>query len=192
MNNAAGRPMPGARARRERRAAAARHLLAQAPEAAAELDWAALDSAPDWLSWPEPEVARLQCRVGALLAASQIRLWIDAPRLGAAASALGRGYLRAVLALPRAQLLPRDVAASPSIASADQVAPLLRAAGSAVLFASLPFGPLRHSITAAMAPVTPLPMVGALAESLVAQARHLAARTEESTERTPEPEELAA
>ena len=167
---------PRARDRRRQRADVAARLMARAPEAAAALDWYALDAAPDWMAWPEPRLAALQAQVGALLCAPELRMWIDAPRLAAAAHALGAAYLRALLALPDAQVLPRDVACYPRVARADEVATLLRAAGAGVLLASLPSGALRLAAAAVLALSPPSPMASALAQSLVKRAQLLAAQ----------------
>ncbi len=166
-------PVQG-RTRRYRRAALAQRLLSHAPDAAAALDWDTLGSAPDWLVWPEPQATRFQCQVGALLCAPQVRLWIDAPRVAAAARALGHPYLQALLRLPETLTLPHDVAGCPRITAAGQVAPLLRAAGVGVLLASLPAGPLRRAAGALLAPLGASAMVGALAQSLVARTLLLA------------------
>lgn len=163
-----------ARQRRCLRAAVAERLMAHAPAAAAELDWDALDAAPAWLAWPEAQATALQCRVGALICAPTIRLWIDAPRLAAAARVVGTEYLQALLALPDQQVLPRDLADCPRIDCPEQVAALLRAAGAAVMLAALPVGPLRRAVSSTLAPITASPMAGALAESLVARAQRLA------------------
>ncbi len=171
---------PRARDRRRHRAAVAAQLMARSPETAATLDWPALDAAPDWMTWPEPRVSTLQARVGALLCAPELRLWIDTPRLAAAARTLGAGFLHALLALPDRQVLPRDVARCPRIDRADQVALLLRAAGAGVLLASLPSG-LRPAAATMVTPSPPSPMAAALASSLVARAQLLAASTDQES-----------
>lgn len=162
--------------RRRLRAAVGERLMVHAPAAAAELDWDALDAAPAWLAWPEAQAIALQYRVGALLGAPAIRLWIDAPRLAAAARAVGAEYLQALLSLPDPQVLPGDLTECPRIDRPEQVAPLLRAAGAAVMLAALPAGPLRRAVASTLAPITASPMAGALAESLVARAQRLAAQ----------------
>jgi hypothetical protein len=183
-----------ARQRRRQRAAVGERLMAHAPAAAAELDWDALDAAPDWLAWPEAQALALQYRVGALLCAPTIRLWIDAPRLAATARAVGAEYLQALLSLPDQQVLPRDLADCPRIDRPEQVAPLLRAAGAAVMLAALPAGPLRRAVASTLAPITASPMAGALAESLVARAQRLAAQPVAPARQAvaPAPSEVAA
>jgi len=168
--------------------------MAHAPAAAADLDWDALDAAPDWLAWPEAQALALQYRVGALLCAPTIRLWIDAPRLAAAARVVGAEYLQALLSLPDQQVLPRDLADCPRIDRPEQVAPLLRAAGAAVMLAALPAGPLRRAVASTLAPITASPMAGALAESLVARAQRLAAQPVAPVRQAvaPAPSEVAA
>jgi hypothetical protein len=177
----AGLPQQTARDQRRRRAAVARRLLTREHGAGSDLaavDWDSLLAAPDWLALPEPQLVGLQCRVGALLCAPTIRLWIDGQRLAAARAVLGAPFLQALLALPAAQVLPRNVAASPRIDSAEQVGTQLRAAGAGVLLAALPSGPLRHSVEAAWAPCTASAMAGVLAQSLLARAQALVAQQE--------------
>lgn len=164
-----------ARERRRRRAAAAARLVAGAPEALAELDWDALDQAPAWLSLPDPALATVQRQIGALLHAPQIRLWIDGPRLGAARGAVGEAFLQALLAQPEAPPLPGDVAARVRFTDADQVRTQLQIAGASVLLASLPQGPLRRAVAAAMAPTAASPMADELARSMVARVQALSA-----------------
>ncbi|HEU5296752.1 MAG TPA: hypothetical protein VFU71_18365 [Burkholderiaceae bacterium] len=162
--------------RRRRRAAVAEQLIARAPHAVDTLDWDALNGAPEWMGWgPEPLDA-LQLQVGALMLAPELRLWIDAPRLAAAMRALGAPMLRALLALPDSEVLPRDVAPAPHIERAEQVAPALRACGAAVLLAALAAGELRQAATLLLTPARPSSMASALARSLVARATHLAAQ----------------
>jgi len=172
----------GARERRRLRALTAERVLAHAPEAAAELDWDVLDAAPDWLAWPEAEALRFQCQVGALQCAPAIRLWIDAPRLAAARSLLGGPVLQALLDLPDSPLLPHDRVLCPRIDSAGQVAPMLRAAGAAVLLSALPPGPLRRAVEAAMAPTRASNMAPVLAQSLIERTRALVARHDRSAQ----------
>ncbi len=158
-----------ARERRRQRAALAQRLRQRAPDAVGTLDWDALDAAPAWLALPEDELTRFECQVGALLCAPLLRLWIDGARLNAARSAVGAPFLQALRALPSTQILPGNVAPSPRIDHAEQVAPLLRAAGASVLLASMLPGPLRLVVGTALAPATPAQMAGPLAQSLIAR-----------------------
>jgi len=167
------RPGDDARERRRRRAAIAQRLRQRASEAVGTLDWDALDDAPAWLALPEDELTRFECQVGALLCAPLLRLWIDGARLNAARSAVGAPFLQALRALPSAQILPGNVAPSPRIDHAEQVAPQLRAAGVSVLLASMPPGPLRLVVGSALAPATPAQMAGPLAQSLIARVQTL-------------------
>jgi len=164
-----------ARSRRHRRAAVARKLIAAAPDIAPALDWDALDAAPAWLTMADAELMTLARQVGAVLCASTMRLWIDGARLHAARAAVGAPYLQALLAVPEAQLLPRNVAPCPRIDSAEQVAPMLRTSGLAVLIASLPSGGLRRAAVA-MLGTTASSMAQVLAQSLVSRAQALAPR----------------
>jgi hypothetical protein len=156
-------------ARRRQRAAIARRLRQRAPEAVSTLDWDALDAAPTWLALPEDELNRFECQVGAMLCAPSLRLWIDGARLNAARTAVGAPFLQALRALPSTQILPHNVAPSPRIDNAEQVAPMLRAAGASVLLASMLPGPLRLVVGTALAPATPAQMAGPLAQSLLAR-----------------------
>ena len=170
-------PTPGPAERRRRRAALAEQLLDRHTPGAAtpvSLDWAALDCAPVWFAWPEAALAALQCRVGALLGASEVRLWIDSARVGAARAVLGQPFLKALLALPAAAVIPAGLSARPPIARADEVAPRLRADGAGVLLAALPQGPLRAAAEAAWSLAAPSAMATALAEMLIGRALALA------------------
>ena len=110
---------------RLRRAAVAERLLSSAPEAAAALDWDALDRAPAWLALPDPAFAAFQCRVGAVLCGRSLRMWIDRGRIDAAQGVLGATFLRALLAaLPGGDL--RDaVGMLLAPATAARIAPAL-------------------------------------------------------------------
>lgn len=165
---------PDAVARRRRRATVARKLLSAAPEAAAGLEWDALDTAPAWLALPDTELMVLARQVGAVVCASNMRLWIDGARLAAARAALGAPFMQALLALPEAELLPRNVAPCPMIDGAEQVAAQLRSTGLAVLLASLASGSLRRAAGAALG-TQASSMAQVLAHSLVARAQKLGA-----------------
>jgi hypothetical protein len=164
-----------ATAQRRRRAAVARRLLAAAPEATGSLDWDTLNAAPGWLALSDAELMMVARQVGALLCAASIQLWIDGTRLSAARAALGAPFLQALLALPEAQLLPRNVAPCPRIDAAEQVAPMLRTSGLGVLIASLPSGPLRRAACALLGS-TASTMAQALAHTLVSRAQTLTVR----------------
>lgn len=170
--------------RRHRRAAVARRLLAAAPDAAGSLDWDTLDTAPTWIALSDTELMVLARQVGAVLCAASVRLWIDGARLGAARTALGGPFLQALLALPDAQVLPRNVAPCPRIDSAEQVAPVLRTSGLGVLLASLPSGPLRRAASALLGS-TASAMAPALAQALVSRAQTLTVRTPPSRTQGP-------
>src|SRR5207244_226909 len=73
--------------RRARRAMIAHRLMAKAADAAAVLDWETLDRAPGWLGLPEGALALCARRIGAVLCAPALRLWIDGPRIAAARAA---------------------------------------------------------------------------------------------------------
>jgi hypothetical protein len=171
-----GATLARASARRRQRAAVAEQLIARAPHAVDSIDWDTLDGAPEWMAWEASRLEALQQQVGALVLAPELRLWIDAPRLGAALRALGAPVLRALLALPDGEMLPRDVTPAPRIERADQVAPSLRTCGASVLLASLPSGELRQAAALLLAPTRPSPMAGALARSLVVRAMQIAGR----------------
>ena len=53
--------------RHRRRGAIAARLLDAAPDAAAALDWDALDRGPAWLAVPDTELALEQRRIGAVI-----------------------------------------------------------------------------------------------------------------------------
>lgn len=154
------------------RAAVARRLLQQAPEAAAALDWDTLDRAPAWLALPEEELHTLQHRLGAVQCAAALRLWIDAARLGAARDVLGDPFLQAVLGLPDDTAAPTP----PRIEAADQVAPVLRQVGAAVLLGSLPAGRLRRAVQAALAPDVILSLDRDAADTTLRRTQALLAR----------------
>ncbi|HEX6707426.1 MAG TPA: hypothetical protein VF169_21895 [Albitalea sp.] len=162
---------PGAPERRRRRAAIARRLLAGSAQAAAALDWDTLDRAPAWLGWSDDALAIFQCRIGAVLCAPVLRLWIDGARLGAARDALGESFLHALLAQHDGPSL-RD--AAPRVDAAERVAPALQAAGASVLLATLPESPLRRCAGAALGSATPLAIAPELARELVTRAATLA------------------
>ena len=159
--------------RRRQRAAIARRVLDKAPGAASALDWAMLGVAPEWLALPEPALALLARRVGAVLCAPAVKLWIDGPRIAAARAALGDAFLQALLA-------ERDVpaiepAGRPRLDAAEQVAALLQATGAGVLLASLAPGALQRAASDVLGPAVTLAMPPALAHTLIARAQALEA-----------------
>jgi hypothetical protein len=164
---------------RRRRAAIAERLLARSPTEAAALDWDALDQAPDWLALPEQEFAALQCRVGAILHAPNMRLWIDGARIAAARAAVGEQFLRQLLADSTGPSLPRALSMRRRIDAAAHVGLALAGAGAAVLLAALPPGPLRDAATAILAPSEPAEIHPQLAQATLSRVRALAAVTTE-------------
>jgi hypothetical protein len=166
--------------RRRQRAAIAQRLRQHAADAVGTLDWDALDAAPTWLALSDDALTRLECQVGAMLCAPSLRLWIDGARLNAARAAVGAPFLQALRALPSTQILPSNVAPSPRIDHADQVAPQLRAAGASVLLASMLPGPLRLVVGTALAPATPAQMAAPLAQSLIARVLSLPGAVEQA------------
>lgn len=169
-------PAAAAAERRAHRARVARRLVRCAPAAVAALDWDALERAPDWLALSDVELATLQARIGAVLCAGVLRLWIDGARLAAAREVLGEAYLAALLAEPEAAAIATGLVALPRIDSAAAVGPALQAAGSSVLLAALPHGPLRQAVGAVFTAAVASPMTHELAASLVARAYALAHR----------------
>jgi len=162
-----------ARERRAVRAAAARRLLAAAPDCAAALDWDALAEAPHWLALPQPALARFARRVGAVLCAPAVKLWIDGPRIAAARAALGDDFLQALL--DEADVPVVDAGGRARQESAERLPALLQAGGAGVLLASLPHGPLRRAAAAVLGPAVELALTPALAHTLVARTQALAA-----------------
>jgi len=129
--------------RHRRRGAIAARLLDTAPDAAAALDWDALDRAPAWLAIPDTELALEQRRIGAVLRAAAIRLWIDRRRLAAARTAVGDDFLRVLLADCAApETSPASV---PGTDGGSDVAEWLRQAGAAVQAAAISDSPLGHA-----------------------------------------------
>ena len=158
---------------RLRRAAVAERLLSSAPEAAAALDWDALDRAPAWLALPDPAFAAFQCRVGAVLCGRSLRMWIDRGRIDAAQAVLGATFLRALLAEGNSASAPSGLPACPDIDTPARVQPVLQAAGASVLLAALPGGDLRDAVGMLLAPATAARIAPALARALVAHAESL-------------------
>lgn len=158
---------------RRHRAAVARRLIERAPDAVTALDWEACERAPAWLALDDDALASFQCRVGAVLCARALRLWIDGPRLAAARTILGETFLAQLLAQPDSASIPLGLIGAPRIDSAAQVGPALQAAGASVLLASLAHGPLRQAVGVMLAPAAPSTMTHELADTLVARAHAL-------------------
>jgi hypothetical protein len=168
------------RERRRRRAVVAARLLASGADAISAIDWDMLDKAPAWLALPEADLATLQRQVGALAYASEMRLWIDGARLGAARAALSEAFMQALLGQRDLVAFPPDALALPRIDHASKVPTNLQIVGAAVLLASMPQGSMRRVVTAAMAPTAPAPMATEIAQSLVNRAQALAAQSSAS------------
>lgn len=170
---------PAALKRRQRAEFAAR-LLAEVPRAAGVLDWAALDAAPAWLGLGPAARALFARRVGAVLAAPALRLWIAAPQIAAAQAAVGTDWWQALLARSDWPTLPPATPAWPSDGPADAagIAAWLQAAGAAVLLAALPHGALRHVASELLAPaaafLVPPPAARALLETTLSLQHALA------------------
>lgn len=162
-------PDATARARAHRAAVAAR-LVAQAPQAAAALDWDALGRAPGWLALPEDELMRLRCRLGALLHVGLLRLWIDRPRLQAARQAVGEPWFAALVGARPMPAPPCDGVDRRPIERAEDVAARLAAAGAALLLAACEPGPLQRAVAAAFGDVAPAGSGLEAARALVARA----------------------
>ena len=160
--------------RRRRRAAIAARLLASGADAISAIDWEMLEKAPAWLALPDAKLATLQRQIGAFLYATEIRLWIDGPRLAAARAALGETFMQTLLAQRDLMSIAPDAVVRPRIDGAEKVSTHLQVAGAAVLLASMPQGPLRRAVTAAMAPTAAAQMAAEIAQSLVARVQALA------------------
>jgi hypothetical protein len=158
---------------RHRRAAIAERLLEKAHHLAPAIDWDALDQAPPWLSLPAPALAALERRLGAMLCAPALRLWIDRPRLASVHAAVGAPFLQAVLAQPDGPALQPAVAMQLHLAAAAQVGALLQASGVAVLLASLPPGALKRAAATALAPAAALDVAPQAALELLAREQGL-------------------
>jgi hypothetical protein len=111
-------------------------------------------------------------RVGAVVSAPGMRLWIDAARLAAARGAVGDAFLRRLLAQPDLAGLP----SLPRVASPAGVIPALQAAGAAVLLATLPSA-LRGVASAALPSPVPLVLNTSAAQAIVDRAVTLASES---------------
>lgn len=155
--------------RRQHRAAVAQQLLAESPTAARALDWAMLADAPPWLTLSRSARGLFARRVGSVLAAPALRLWIAAPQVAAAQAALGRDWWQALMARGDWPPLPPQLEPWPADAGTDAggVAEVLHEAGAAVLLATMPHGALRHVASQVLAPAAPLLMPRPAAEVLL-------------------------
>jgi hypothetical protein len=100
-------------------------------------------SAPGWLALPEAERAHFARRVGSVMLAPALRLWISAPRVAAARDAVGADWWAALQAHNDWPALPAGMATWPDVGDAAGVGELLRMAGASVLQALLPHGALQ-------------------------------------------------
>ena len=131
--------------RHRRRGAIAARLLDAAPDAAAALNWDALDRGPAWLAAPDMDLALEQRRLGAALNTAAIRLWIDRRKLAAARTAVGDAFLRALLADFSVPEAARHGVVENSATTGDgcsDVAEWLRRCGAAVQAAAISDTPL--------------------------------------------------
>lgn len=143
---------------RARRAAKARRLMSRADAEAERIAWHELEAAPDWLALDDEDLLLHARRVGAVLCAPALRLWIDAARIAAARLAVGDLYWHVLLAQPDPATPGAGVV--PALDAADTVAPMLAKCGLSALLATLPEGAVRHAAMAALAR-GPLPVVSA-------------------------------
>jgi hypothetical protein len=161
--------------RHRRRGAIAARLLDAAPDAAAALDWDALDRGPAWLAVPDHELALEQRRIGAVLHAAAIRLWIDRRKLAAAQAAVGDAFLRALLADCTAPGVGGDTEIAAD--GCRDVAAWLRQAGAAVQAAAISDNPLGPAAQIALCGRAGggLQMPAGAARGLIERARRLGA-----------------
>jgi hypothetical protein len=159
--------------RRQHRAAVARRVVEKAPAVAAELDWGLLAVAPAWLALSEADLGVFARRVGAVLCAPAVRLWIDGPRIAAVRSAVGGDFLQALLAETDVPAI--EAGGQPRLDSAERVPTLLQATGSGVLLAALPHGALRRAASDVLGPAVDLAIPADVARSLIERTRSLEA-----------------
>ncbi|HSI56252.1 MAG TPA: hypothetical protein VLA16_01765 [Ideonella sp.] len=172
MNRPASPPTSTPAALRRHRAQVATQLLAEAPQVAAALDWAALGQAPDWMALAGDARQLFVRRVGSVMLAPALRLWIAATPVAAARAALGASWWRQLLQRDGWPAMPAQAAAWPADTALDEagVSGLLHGAGAAVLLATLPHGALRHAASQWLAPVAALLMPAPAAHTLLALA----------------------
>ncbi len=168
---------------RRLRARLARRLLDEAPAEARSLSWAQLDAAPAWLALERSELLALAQRVGSVLAAPALRLWISGPLRELARSALGAPWWRALRSAPAWPPLPAGLPAGlgdwPEVTTPERLSRQFTEAGAAVLLAGLPHGALRHAASRRLGPGAAwvMPQATALAvlhETLALQERVVA------------------
>jgi hypothetical protein len=168
MNDRVPQAVLEAAARRAHRAAVARTLEGG-------LDWAAFDQAPPWLALDGASLRMLQRRVGSVLLAPALRLWIAAAKVKAAREAVGHAWWWRLLDHRPWPDWSSEVAQwgdwpTEAATSADAVAEVLDDAGAAVLLATLPHGALRHAASQALgssATAPPLVMPQAQAQAVL-------------------------
>jgi len=131
-------------------AASASRMLDAGDELCLHLDWYTLSQCPDWLGLPDPVFASLQRRLGAIVYAAQIRLWIDQPRLSAARQAVGAPWLHRLCSQRAILPLPMEGFESESIDKPEQVVGALSRAGAALLAANIAPGALHDAFVAAL------------------------------------------
>lgn len=154
---------------RRHRAAVAETLLRSGRTSAHAVDWASLGEAPAWLGWPAPMLERFALRVGTVMLAPALRLWIAMPAIKTAQAAMGGDWwarLMAHGAWPEVPIdWPHALGLEAQRLDAQELAATFRAAGHAVLLATLPHGSLRHAASEALAPLghVVMPQVQALA-----------------------------
>lgn len=143
---------------------------------AAALDWAALDAAPPWLALDAVSLRLMRRRVGSVLLAPALRLWIAAAKVKAARDAVGAAWWWRLLDHRPWPDWSNELAQwgdwpAEDTTSADAVAAVLDDAGTAVLLATLPHGALRHAASEALGSSTttaPMVMAQAAAQAVLA------------------------
>ena len=131
-------------------AACASRILDAGDDLCQRLSWQTLSHCPDWLGLPDSIFASLQRRLGAIVYASQIRLWIDQPRLAAARDAVGAPWLHRLCSQREIVPLPMQGFDREPIDHAGQVVGALSRAGAALLTANIAPGPLHEAFAAAL------------------------------------------
>ncbi len=178
---------------RAHRAAVAQNLAARAPTEALTLDWQALTQAPAWLALPEGSLNVLRRRVGSVLLAPALRLWISASRINAAREAVGEAWWSQLLSHEAWPSWPTEAGDWPSGASSspDAVATVFDEVGAAVLLATLPHGALRHVALQAFAPVADVILPQAQAQAVLSITLALIERDAAASQASPATEPAA-
>lgn len=169
------------------RSAIARRLMQRESDDVARISWADLEAAPAWLALNDEALLQYARRVGAVLCAPALRLWIDTARIAAARTAVGDLFWQVLLAQP--DPMTPGAGYVPPLESAESVAPMLAKAGLAALLATLPQGAVRRVATATLAR-GPLPQVAVAharstcerADAVIAHMHRLAAPQREPAE----------